>query len=147
MIRRPPRSTLFPYTTLFRSPLSGATVWEPLCLGRQKSRGKDDVQRSLEVLCNCTNSRFEPPDPKQLEGPDVQAASLRMDRRTGVLLHQQRTHAVSRNEQRGRQTDGAASNDEDRQINFGRASHDLRRSIRTRPTTRDKPALIEPSAI
>src|SRR2546425_8315591 len=24
MIRRPPRSTLFPYTTLFRSPLSGS---------------------------------------------------------------------------------------------------------------------------
>src|SRR3712207_8493441 len=29
MIRRPPRSTLFPYTTLFRSPAcgSGAAVW------------------------------------------------------------------------------------------------------------------------
>src|SRR5690349_22807285 len=26
MIRRPPRSTLFPYTTLFRSTLSGQTV-------------------------------------------------------------------------------------------------------------------------
>src|SRR2546423_2213384 len=26
MIRRPPRSTLFPYTTLFRSPLSGCEV-------------------------------------------------------------------------------------------------------------------------
>src|SRR2546430_7794110 len=26
MIRRPPRSTLFPYTTLFRSPLSGDGV-------------------------------------------------------------------------------------------------------------------------
>src|SRR5258705_7240708 len=26
MIRRPPRSTLFPYTTLFRSPLSGYPV-------------------------------------------------------------------------------------------------------------------------
>src|SRR2546430_9868596 len=26
MIRRPPRSTLFPYTTLFRSPLGGALV-------------------------------------------------------------------------------------------------------------------------
>src|SRR2546427_6742426 len=25
MIRRPPRSTLFPYTTLFRSPLAGLT--------------------------------------------------------------------------------------------------------------------------
>src|SRR3712207_4641178 len=26
MIRRPPRSTLFPYTTLFRSPLKGARI-------------------------------------------------------------------------------------------------------------------------
>src|SRR2546430_17413154 len=26
MIRRPPRSTLFPYTTLFRSPLEGFTI-------------------------------------------------------------------------------------------------------------------------
>src|SRR2546427_4883505 len=30
MIRRPPRSTLFPYTTLFRSPLYGISG-EPLC--------------------------------------------------------------------------------------------------------------------
>src|SRR3989454_10978647 len=33
MIRRPPRSTLFPYTTLFRSPrnrrASAATCWRP----------------------------------------------------------------------------------------------------------------------
>src|SRR2546426_8380851 len=30
MIRRPPRSTLFPYTTLFRSPLPAAsTPWAP----------------------------------------------------------------------------------------------------------------------
>src|SRR3712207_7492986 len=29
MIRRPPRSTLFPYTTLFRSPLSRAEVGQP----------------------------------------------------------------------------------------------------------------------
>src|SRR3989475_13109755 len=28
MIRRPPRSTLFPYTTLFRSPLHGSTPQE-----------------------------------------------------------------------------------------------------------------------
>src|SRR2546429_7651929 len=27
MIRRPPRSTLFPYTTLFRSPIAGREVW------------------------------------------------------------------------------------------------------------------------
>src|SRR5580658_10571166 len=29
MIRRPPRSTLFPYTTLFRSPVSSAPTWGP----------------------------------------------------------------------------------------------------------------------
>src|SRR2546427_6406850 len=28
MIRRPPRSTLFPYTTLFRSPSSRLPVWQ-----------------------------------------------------------------------------------------------------------------------
>src|SRR2546425_2688162 len=27
MIRRPPRSTLFPYTTLFRSPIPSAASW------------------------------------------------------------------------------------------------------------------------
>src|ERR1035441_1406346 len=31
MIRRPPRSTLFPYTTLFRSAWAGQTVGQPRC--------------------------------------------------------------------------------------------------------------------
>src|SRR2546421_6548123 len=35
MIRRPPRSTLFPYTTLFRSPLAGA-------VGRTKTPRKKE---------------------------------------------------------------------------------------------------------
>src|SRR2546422_7640695 len=30
MIRRPPRSTLFPYTTLFRSPQDGAALLDPV---------------------------------------------------------------------------------------------------------------------
>src|SRR3712207_7068691 len=30
MIRRPPRSTLFPYTTLFRSSLNGGFTWYPM---------------------------------------------------------------------------------------------------------------------
>src|SRR2546425_11139041 len=44
MIRRPPRSTLFPYTTLFRSPLA-----EDLRLGheRQAVGGKPDAAREL----------------------------------------------------------------------------------------------------
>src|SRR2546426_3833321 len=34
MIRRPPRSTLFPYTTLFRSPASAATTPVPAAAAR-----------------------------------------------------------------------------------------------------------------
>src|SRR5258708_18978389 len=33
MIRRPPRSTLFPYTTLFRSPVSGIDIHTPPAQG------------------------------------------------------------------------------------------------------------------
>src|SRR2546422_7707287 len=32
MIRRPPRSTLFPYTTLFRSPVAGKRLAPHVCL-------------------------------------------------------------------------------------------------------------------
>src|SRR3712207_6901036 len=39
MIRRPPRSTLFPYTTLFRSPRDPAPEREPLRHERATDRG------------------------------------------------------------------------------------------------------------
>src|SRR2546422_11393694 len=41
MIRRPPRSTLFPYTTLFRSPRlrsGGAFFWGIIALGEDRRR-------------------------------------------------------------------------------------------------------------
>src|SRR2546429_4209096 len=42
MIRRPPRSTLFPYTTLFRSAISDGDVrWS--VTGSRVNRGRDDV--------------------------------------------------------------------------------------------------------
>src|SRR2546428_5426296 len=37
MIRRPPRSTLFPYTTLFRSPSSPCTSYSPMVAWRSSS--------------------------------------------------------------------------------------------------------------
>src|SRR2546426_3574058 len=51
MIRRPPRSTLFPYTTLFRSLLHKA-------LGRQErySQGDDATHRHLRS-CGCARVR------------------------------------------------------------------------------------------
>src|ERR1051326_9641122 len=39
MIRRPPRSTLFPYTTLFRSLYAGAVSWKPLARPPNPIRG------------------------------------------------------------------------------------------------------------
>src|SRR2546422_2017840 len=45
MIRRPPRSTLFPYTTLFRSYSSGTSDWL-LMVRMEPSAGKDGSGRS-----------------------------------------------------------------------------------------------------
>src|SRR3954466_16435436 len=39
MIRRPPRSTLFPYTTLFRSPPCASEPWSPRPRPRPPSLG------------------------------------------------------------------------------------------------------------
>src|SRR5256885_3899911 len=47
MIRRPPRSTLFPYTTLFRSRQLGHPPPQPARLDRDR-RGRGDQQRSEE---------------------------------------------------------------------------------------------------
>src|SRR2546422_4123112 len=41
MIRRPPRSTLFPYTTLFRSPVRAARVLERVHLQAECGEGGD----------------------------------------------------------------------------------------------------------
>src|SRR5690242_21344723 len=45
MIRRPPRSTLFPYTTLFRSAVRRAGAREGRPLGAPRAGGADRVQR------------------------------------------------------------------------------------------------------
>src|SRR5438552_5350495 len=50
MIRRPPRSTLFPYTTLFRSPRAGRS---PAC-GR---RGGDPPLESGAAAVPCPSNR------------------------------------------------------------------------------------------
>src|SRR5260370_30447108 len=48
MIRRPPRSTLFPYTTLFRSHLSSPALLIALLDGRQFPQVMGMTQRSEE---------------------------------------------------------------------------------------------------
>src|SRR2546422_8024723 len=46
MIRRPPRSTLFPYTTLFRS-----CAPSPACAGRRRPRTPDPSTRRPDGTC------------------------------------------------------------------------------------------------
>src|SRR5256885_13137317 len=57
MIRRPPRSTLFPYTTLFRSVLLGEVMGQPLYAfheaGRQMPADRSEEHTSeLQSPCN-----------------------------------------------------------------------------------------------
>src|SRR5207248_10044230 len=57
-IRRPPRSTLFPYTTLFRSPLTPGRTWRRWPgLRRRRStpreigRATSELQSPYELVC------------------------------------------------------------------------------------------------
>src|SRR2546427_6580889 len=67
MIRRPPRSTLFPYTTLFRSPRTFAEfVAAPLAGWLESTFG---VRRDPA-------GRLERQRPRSIDGPDGAAAEL-----------------------------------------------------------------------
>src|SRR5256886_9204744 len=70
MIRRPPRSTLFPYTTLFRSHQRAAA-----CLGRAAVRCDVDDHLQLRVIEQPAVARaIVPLGELLLEALDVQAA-------------------------------------------------------------------------
>src|SRR3712207_6896138 len=66
MIRRPPRSTLFPYTTLFRSPIRvyyedtdfSARVYHASYL-RFLERGRTELLRAVEVAQSDLHARSE----------------------------------------------------------------------------------------
>src|SRR5215203_6516220 len=53
MIRRPPRSTLFPYTTLFRSPLSTPSCVVP---GRKVSATQSGTSTTTPPGLQCSRS-------------------------------------------------------------------------------------------
>src|SRR5947209_11242412 len=48
MLRRPPRSTLFPYTTLFRSHL-GNVVWPARAWGEEKLSAEERVEKIIDA--------------------------------------------------------------------------------------------------
>src|SRR2546422_1567128 len=57
MIRRPPRSTLFPYTTLFRSPLCSLASW-PLASGVSSAIARIVEKKSRRIVVNSSVALF-----------------------------------------------------------------------------------------
>src|ERR1043166_10108507 len=60
MIRRPPRSTLFPYTTLFRSVRDSNERWKARYLARDSAR--DDSLAHLQQIVTRLRGRVVPRD-------------------------------------------------------------------------------------
>src|SRR5699024_12339037 len=59
LIRRPPRSTLFPYTTLFRSPVRGGRGPRPeLRTARRALRDVRELLRRLDALQDRKSTRL-----------------------------------------------------------------------------------------
>src|SRR5256885_11723470 len=53
MIRRPPRSTLFPYTTLFRSDRTARTPWPGPRAGRSPEGDRRSEEHTSELQSPC----------------------------------------------------------------------------------------------
>src|SRR5260364_473061 len=78
MIRRPPRSTLFPYTTLFRShPAAGDLSW---CAGRCGARA---------VPCRGRRSEEHT---SELQSPDNLVCRLLLEKKKTNISHPQRVN-------------------------------------------------------
>src|SRR2546430_3632849 len=75
MIRRPPRSTLFPYTTLFRSSVKENTM------AKQQTT---IIQTTLWDLCEALNAQR----PILTDGDTAQLLSLRSEEHTSELQSQ-----------------------------------------------------------
>src|SRR5258708_11046503 len=67
MIRRPPRSTLFPYTTLFRSELAGRVrAVDVRCCNRSTARQRGLGQETAARQSGCRHRRG-PPTKRRLD--------------------------------------------------------------------------------
>src|SRR3712207_7470723 len=93
MIRRPPRSTLFPYTTLFRSPRPGAAAAGHLGAGGLAATGRPVTGRGSG----------------DVETPiDAHQAYVRVEREIGLLLRRSRAISARLSRELHPDLDGAA---------------------------------------
>src|ERR1035441_9060914 len=118
MIRRPPRSTLFPYTTLFRSRRDGlAVIVRGSPMQEQRHLQRLNREQAGVVQLGSSGSREEPEsgvvpqaeDQGKMRGPSpgilrIQAEALHILRETAVARRRARTGCTVRDRQgrRGR---------------------------------------------
>src|SRR3990172_1224127 len=83
MIRRPPRSTLFPYTTLFRSRRAGArSIPAGSCSGRRCDRGGNRVSQEPQIHAKTADAPLLLPGVAKPQGPSPFSHAVnRHDRR------------------------------------------------------------------
>src|SRR5258708_24808261 len=81
MIRRPPRSTLFPYTTLFRSIDNGRRRW-------QRGEPIDDGQQARCSLAPCLLSIVDRSEEhtSELQSPDHLVCRLLLEKKKKTIL-------------------------------------------------------------
>src|SRR3712207_8569141 len=87
MIRRPPRSTLFPYTTLFRSELAGADAAHRLFA--VVAREVVDEEDAVEVVDLVQEDPREQPLAAALEGVALHVVGARSEEHTSELQSRQ----------------------------------------------------------
>src|SRR2546429_3681823 len=101
MIRRPPRSTLFPYTTLFRSVLAafGAEVDDPVGLGDHVQVMLDDdhavarIHQRSEEHTSELQSRLHLVCRLLLEKKNTSSDSITIDKAQLILRHLVSVHS------------------------------------------------------
>src|SRR5947208_6280515 len=80
MIRRPPRSTLFPYTTLFRSRVSQPYVWAAaLTTARERAR-RNPLSSFVLALSSFRRNRSEE-HTSELQSPDHLVCRLLLEKK------------------------------------------------------------------
>src|SRR2546422_7511685 len=85
MIRRPPRSTLFPYTTLFRSRIGGVEPPPNVTPTLDVSNFRDAVEEIVSVLP--TAALLEDSAPLKVRGSTIDRKSTRLNSSHGYISY------------------------------------------------------------
>src|SRR5258708_27680631 len=80
MIRRPPRSTLFPYTTLFRSLQDAGDEVARVAVGEHRAGVHDALATRVEPQCRARRDRSEE-HTSELQSPDHLVCRLLLEKK------------------------------------------------------------------